>query len=214
MKKFSRIILLFVATIGVFYAFLALSFKDPKPSCYHKDLPIEAIAIHELEAVNDKAGVFKSEVELEYSRWNREEKNFSGLQIDIEENSRVDQIFIGQTNNRNCRIELWNKGQLLSFDELGFAASTEWNEPFKLSMEFFDQNNEFKPKTASIRFKVFQGSDFTGDAGNLDFDLSPFGNFKGKKYVSSFSVNLSNRQPTEEVSFSDLVIWKNHQNAD
>lgn len=214
MKILIKVLGFSVVALGLFYSILALSYKDPKPSCFHEKLPVEAIAVHELEAANDKEGVFKSEVELSFKRWNKNRKNFSGLKIDIEGNSTVDQIYIGQTNNLNCRIELWSNNQMIAFEEKGFMAKINKQDPFVLSMEFFDQENKRKPNQASIHFKIFQGSDFTGDSGNLHYDLSQFGNFIGKKFVSSFSVNLDNRQPTEEVSFSDLVIWKNHQNAD
>lgn len=214
MKSLLKFLVFSLTAIGLFYTILALSYKDPKPSCFHEKLPVEAIAIHELEAANDKEGVFKSEVKLSYKRWDSKKKNFSGLKIEVEDNPSIDQIFIGQTNNMNCRIELWNKNQMIAYEEKGFMAKIEWPDPFTLSMEFFDQDYLRSPNESRIRFKVFQGSDFTGDSGYLSFDLSQFGSFTGKKFVSSFSVLLENRMPTEEVSFADLCIWKNHRSAD
>ncbi|MEQ8908876.1 MAG: hypothetical protein RIC95_06775 [Vicingaceae bacterium] len=214
MKSLFKVLAFSFIAILLFYTTLALSYKDPEPSCFHEKLPVEAIAIHELQAVNNKAGVFKSEVELQYQEWNCKRKNFSGLKVEVNDNPSVDAIFIGQTNNLNCRIELWKDEQMIAYEEKGFMAKIELPDPFTLSMEFFDQENQRQPNQASIRFKVFQGSDFTGDSGNLSFDLSQFGDFSGKKYVSSFSLVLEDRNPTEEVSFADLSIWKNHRSGD
>jgi len=214
MNKITKFILATVFGIGILFATTAFIVSDPQADFIKQNLsPNDPVHLSDIKTQHSERGAFKTTVAFKLKNRNSTAKEFYGLKIAIQDNPQVEKIFIGITNNLISRVEIWNHGQLVTSEELGFMNKMTWGNTQTMSVDFYDQTNEKYTGKSKISMRFYDGTGFGGDIGTLNFDLTAYGDLSSHKSVDVFTraldSNISN-QP----EFSDLRIWKNYNSFD
>jgi len=219
MKKFIKGLLFVPLSIILFYILLAFSFRDPKPNYTVKDLSnFDKISLSEISTNHIEEGKFKSIVNLKHTNYRKLGKQFYGQAIHIKNNENIDQILIGITNNSISRIEIWNNHKLVDVIEKGFSGKMTFGQKHGLTVRFSEQSDANQPDAKynvknSIRMQFYRRTHFFGSIGNINCDLSKYGDLSGEKEISVFAKSIeSDHQP--QINFTDLNVWKNYISAD
>lgn len=214
MKTIKNFSLVLVAVLIILYTGTAFIISDPSADFELKELSIDdRISLEQISTQNSRIGMFKSAVQFSQNPLSLGEMDFYGQEIRISDNPNIDKILIGIKSNHNTRIELWNKGELVESIDKGFSGKMSWGSTQFMAVQFYDQTNEKYQGKSMISLRFFEGAGFLGDIGQLSFDLTPYGDLSGEKWIGVFTKSLASEQINRPL-FSNLEVWKNFQSFD
>lgn len=214
MKKITRLSLLILTSIVCMIVTTAFLISDPGPDYFKQNVSLfDQISITGIKTENSAIGNFKAAVKFKQNVDESSSKEFYGQEIWITNNSNVDKIRIGITNNLISRLEIWNRNVLIETKELGFMKKMTWGEEQTMEMDFHDQTNSKYKGKSKISMRFYNSTGFFGDIGTITFDLTGYGDLSGNKFISLFAKSLDSESLNNPV-FSDFSIWKNFKSAD
>lgn len=203
-----------VISIAVIFAITAFIIKDPKADFVKEGVNLnEHVSLSEIQSKNSEIGAFKSSIKLKQKNLESSTKEFYGLEIIISNNSYIDRILIGVTNNLISRVEIWNQNEIVETKELGFMNKMTWGVTQTISVDFYDQTNTKYMGKSKVSMRIFGGTGFFGDIGTICVDLTKYGDLSGNKSLGAFAKSIDS-DSVNEPEFSDLKIWKNYKSLD
>ncbi len=215
MKKALKILAVAASLPIIGLSVLAFTAQDPRPDYIMPDLSgFDPVPLPSLQTGNEQQGMFKSTVSFLRNAGAEPQKEFYGQEIRISGNDKLDKILIGITNNLNSRIEAWNGNHLVEAKELGFMKKMTWGSGQELSVEFYSQDNAKYPGKSRISLRFYEGPGFFGDIGNIQMDLTPYGNLSGAKSIGLFAKPLDGTALQTEPAWKNLRVWKHYNSFD
>lgn len=214
MNRISKSILGILTGFILLFITTAFIFSDPTADFLKNELKLtDQVALSDISANNSWTGNFKSSVKFKQANFNSPNKEFYGQEIRISDNSKIEKILIGVTNNLISRIEIWNQNELIETKELGFMNKMTWGQVQKMTVIFYDQTNSKYSGQSKISMRFYSGTGFFGDIGTINLDLTEYGDLSGDKNFKLFAKSI-NSEFSNEPEFSDLQIWKNYTSFD
>lgn len=201
LQRTATLLALFIFTLTL----SAFIIKAPAPDFYQAEISnATSIFYKDINTHNTHEGTFKSLVNLNMTPVSNDANEFYGYRIEIKNHPQIDAILIGISNQLISKIELWNKGQIVSSKQQDFIEKLNWGKTQNMSVELV--NKPFCNET-KIHMRFYKKSGFVGDIASIDMDLSDFHIMEDINSISLIQESDSGNTP--ESLFKNLSIWKN-----
>tara|TARA_R110002049_G_scaffold304112_3_gene499104 strand:+ start:1320 stop:1952 length:633 start_codon:yes stop_codon:yes gene_type:complete len=210
MKLLLKILVLISSTILLIYSILFLVAQDVEPSFTQSlSKQNEPIYYDKIEKSYDKAGSFKSVLGFTITT-NDTLPSFVGQQIRLENNSKIDEIHFGISNQKYLILKLLKNGKIIN--EVG--SNIKGNLPLMTSINLFASYHEDRPtiiksSEQKLQVKLCEGSGFFGDFANVEIDLKEL-----KPNFQEAELSALNEGVHAPYQLSTVSLWKNYESFD
>ena len=217
----SRIILQFIAAVLILpiatLGILSFSFADPYPDFSSSKLAdFQGISSEIFNSANTKNGAFKAEVILA-NESKDQDFQFKGFELNISDNSAIDKILAGITNENIIKVELWKNDHLIFSQTQPFKGFMKNNKEYMLSLDMFDSSLKKYKGKSHLSMRLRNGNGFLGsisEIAEINIDLSAYNINLSKKELRLFTNATNNMLSNLDRHFANINYWGNSISAD